>query len=178
MELDLITFAGQTCLYVYVLHVGVCKLKKVNHKQFFSRNPDGESQPWCFIRYKTKLRFNDCNVTRCPEPGTHPPYLLFSFSLHACFFSNILSILTAPTSNVLKTEDTKPTVKAEFSVCGKPWPSRITSRIFGGRKSKPGAHPWQVSIQVRSINTTEDFSHNCGGILLNSCWVLTAAHCM
>ncbi|KAF7705379.1 hyaluronan-binding protein 2-like [Silurus meridionalis] len=117
----------------------------------YCRNPDGESQPWCFVRDKNKLRWNDCDVRRCPEqvPSTIPP-----------------------------DEETKPTIKAEFSECGKPWPSRITSRIFGGRKSKPGAHPWQVSLQVRLKNSTDDFSHNCGGILLNSCWVLTAAHCM
>ncbi|KAF4085049.1 hypothetical protein AMELA_G00112910 [Ameiurus melas] len=118
----------------------------------YCRNPDGESQPWCFIRHKNKLRWNDCDVTRCPEPVS---------------------------STVLTTvEEAKPTAKVEFSECGKPWPSRITPRIFGGRKSMPGAHPWQVSLQIRLKNTTDGFKHYCGGILLNSCWVLTAAHCI
>ncbi|KAK3529560.1 hypothetical protein QTP70_031976, partial [Hemibagrus guttatus] len=40
----------------------------------YCRNPDEESQPWCFIRYKNKLRWNNCNVTRCPEPGIYPPH--------------------------------------------------------------------------------------------------------
>ncbi|XP_026770832.2 hyaluronan-binding protein 2 isoform X2 [Pangasianodon hypophthalmus] len=118
----------------------------------YCRNPDGESQPWCFIRYKNKLRWNDCSVPRCPEPVSP----------------------TEPTTG----GKSGPHAKAEFSECGKPWPSRITPRIFGGRKSKPGAHPWQVSLQVRPRNSTDDFSHFCGGILLNSCWVLTAAHCI
>ncbi|KAM9462635.1 hyaluronan-binding protein 2 [Clarias gariepinus] len=116
----------------------------------YCRNPDGESQPWCFIKYKTKLRWDDCNVTRCHEPSS-------------------------PTSKTTLEEDI---VKGEFSECGKPRPSTITSRIFGGRKSKPGAYPWQASVQTRLRNSTEDFSHFCGGTLLNSCWVLTAAHCI
>ncbi|KAK2866447.1 hypothetical protein Q7C36_002503 [Tachysurus vachellii] len=118
----------------------------------YCRNPDGESQPWCFMRYKNKLRWDDCNVTRCPEP--------------------------APKTELPTTGGEESYVKAEFSECGKPKPSRITSRIFGGRKTKPGAHPWQASLQVRVWNSTDDFGHNCGGILLNSCWVLTAAHCI
>uniref|UniRef100_A0A3B5AWU8 Peptidase S1 domain-containing protein n=1 Tax=Stegastes partitus TaxID=144197 RepID=A0A3B5AWU8_9TELE len=64
-----------------------------------------------------------------------------------------------------------------FSQCGKSQPSR-TSRIFGGIKSSPGAYPWQVSVQARPRGSSFGFSHLCGGILLKSCWVLTAAHCI
>ncbi|KAM9431292.1 transmembrane protease serine 12-like isoform 1-T1 [Salvelinus alpinus] len=44
------------------------------------------------------------------------------------------------------------------------------SRVVGGRNAPLGAWPWQVSVQVRSW-------HLCGGTILNSHWVLTAAHC-
>uniref|UniRef100_H3DNH7 trypsin n=1 Tax=Tetraodon nigroviridis TaxID=99883 RepID=H3DNH7_TETNG len=64
-----------------------------------------------------------------------------------------------------------------FSQCGISQPSR-SSRIFGGSKSVYGAHPWQVSVQVRPKGTSFSFRHTCGGVLLSSCWVLTAAHCI
>ncbi len=64
---------------------------------------------------------------------------------------------------------------APFSQCGISNPSR---RIYGGSKAVPGAHPWQVSLQARTKGSEDDFQHICGGILLSSCWVLTAGHCM
>ncbi|KAK1881795.1 Hyaluronan-binding protein 2 [Dissostichus eleginoides] len=54
-----------------------------------------------------------------------------------------------------------------------PWPSSPR-----GKKSLPGAHPWQVSLQTRYVGSTGPFSHICGGVLLEACWVLTAAHCI
>ncbi|XP_060794850.1 hyaluronan-binding protein 2 [Neoarius graeffei] len=118
----------------------------------YCRNPDGEKQPWCFFRYRKKLLWNYCNITRCPKPVS--------------------------TTEITTVRGVEPTVKAEFSECGKPQPSKIAPRIFGGKKSRPGAYPWQASLQVRPKNSTEGFNHYCGGILLNSCWVLTAAHCI
>ncbi|KAF5896509.1 hyaluronan-binding protein 2-like [Clarias magur] len=119
----------------------------------YCRNPDEESQPWCFIRHNNSLDWESCNVTRCPEPAD-------------------------PTTADEPVTNTTIAPESEFSVCGKPMPSRITSRIFGGRKSKPGTHPWQASVQRRLRNTTDAFKHYCGGIVLDSCWVLTAAHCI
>ncbi|NWU94368.1 TPA protein, partial [Upupa epops] len=49
-------------------------------------------------------------------------------------------------------------------------------RIKGGSSADIRAHPWQAAIFVRYRRAPgEHFL--CGGILIGSCWVLSAAHC-
>lgn len=43
-------------------------------------------------------------------------------------------------------------------------------RIVGGMMSTSGEFPWIVSIKKQT-------SHNCGGVVVNKRWVITAAHC-
>ncbi|KAL3972513.1 receptor-type tyrosine-protein phosphatase F [Sarotherodon galilaeus] len=52
---------------------------------------------------------------------------------------------------------------------------RRQRRIIGGEKSLRGEWPWQVSLWLRSQSKG---SHPlCGASLINSCWLVTAAHC-
>uniref|UniRef100_A0A3P9AXX7 Peptidase S1 domain-containing protein n=1 Tax=Maylandia zebra TaxID=106582 RepID=A0A3P9AXX7_9CICH len=56
---------------------------------------------------------------------------------------------------------------SDIWVCGQP---KLNTRIVGGQAARAGSWPWQVSLQRFG-------SHFCGGSLINSQWVLTAAHC-
>ncbi|XP_034567394.1 transmembrane protease serine 9-like [Notolabrus celidotus] len=53
------------------------------------------------------------------------------------------------------------------SVCGKPL---LNTRIVGGQPAPEGSWPWQASLQRGG-------GHFCGGSLVNSEWVVSAAHC-
>ncbi|KAG8541806.1 hypothetical protein GDO81_028194, partial [Engystomops pustulosus] len=51
--------------------------------------------------------------------------------------------------------------------CGSPL---VSGRIVGGTDALDGEWPWQVSLRYQG-------SHICGGSLISSQWVMSAAHC-
>uniref|UniRef100_A0A3Q1FPF7 Transmembrane serine protease 13b n=1 Tax=Acanthochromis polyacanthus TaxID=80966 RepID=A0A3Q1FPF7_9TELE len=61
----------------------------------------------------------------------------------------------------------KETVSLQCVDCGR---QQSTDRIIGGSVAKTGQWPWQLSLQFRG-------SHICGGVLISSDFVVTAAHC-
>ncbi|XP_062382682.1 transmembrane protease serine 9-like [Sardina pilchardus] len=58
---------------------------------------------------------------------------------------------------------------SQLNVCGQAPLNTRNTRIVGGENAPVGAWPWQVSLHRGR--------HFCGGSLINSNWVLSAAHC-
>ncbi|CAN9515692.1 unnamed protein product [Ophioblennius macclurei] len=59
--------------------------------------------------------------------------------------------------------------------CGVPTYAPALTKVVGGDDVRPNSWPWQVSLQYKSGSS---FYHTCGGTLISSQWVLTAAHCI
>lgn len=57
--------------------------------------------------------------------------------------------------------------------------AKTKDRIVGGQPAFVGQFPWQAGIRFKTPVISEGISivHNCGGSLIDECWVVTAAHC-
>lgn len=53
---------------------------------------------------------------------------------------------------------------------------QFVSRVIGGSKTPPNKFPWLAGLYARNRN--EEWDHLCGGSLISSQHVLTAAHCV
>ncbi|TWW78168.1 Delta-1-pyrroline-5-carboxylate synthase [Takifugu flavidus] len=187
------TSEGDECLYWnshFIVANGVDPFKSFVDKDGlgphnFCRNPDGEIMPWCFYRRGRKLYWDYCDVLECSESDSDDDSTPSSPPKPR---PTTAKPTPAPVPRPVTTKPSltrKPTQAApapspsqRFSTCGKPQPKKPITRIFGGLKVNPGGIPWQVSVQVKQKNTNQIFRHVCGGVLIDSCWVLTAGHCI
>ena len=61
--------------------------------------------------------------------------------------------------------------KTESCVCGI---KNEANRIINGGNADMNEHPWQVGLRTNGPL----YAATCGGTLISSCFVLTAAHCV
>ncbi|CAB1428287.1 unnamed protein product [Pleuronectes platessa] len=116
----------------------------------FCRNPDADDGPWCHTYNNMRLTWELCDIPKC----------------------SISTITTlgprAPTRN-----------NNHGATCGQRLDNSLNRpafRIFGGRETDITDQPWQAAINVVQRRSKLHL-HRCGGVLINSCWVLSAAHC-
>ncbi|XP_061754381.1 tissue-type plasminogen activator isoform X1 [Nerophis ophidion] len=118
----------------------------------YCRNPDGDEGPWCHTYKNMQLTWELCDVPKCMR---RPPTI------------NPLGP-RGPTTN----NDNRAT-------CGQRLDNTLNKpafRMFGGKESDITEQPWQAAINVYQPRLRQHF-HRCGGVLIDSCWVLSAAHC-
>uniref|UniRef100_A0A8C3SV50 Peptidase S1 domain-containing protein n=1 Tax=Chelydra serpentina TaxID=8475 RepID=A0A8C3SV50_CHESE len=60
-------------------------------------------------------------------------------------------------------------------LCGVPAYPPYVARVVGGEDANPHSWPWQISLQYDKSGV---WAHTCGGTLIATNWVLTAAHCI
>nr|XP_009666944.1 PREDICTED: hyaluronan-binding protein 2 isoform X3 [Struthio camelus australis] len=116
----------------------------------FCRNPDGDEKPWCYFKKNNKVEWDFCDISPCSGTAEEIPEVTDRAAI-------------------------PPGSKEIFKTCGQLESQRPLKRIYGGAKTRAGKHPWMVSLQKK---TSRKSRHFCGGVLIKSCWVLTAGHCI
>ncbi len=56
--------------------------------------------------------------------------------------------------------------------------AQMVPYIVGGQKTEASSYPWQVYVNLHVLSGSQDMEISCGGSILDSTHILTAAHCV
>ncbi|KAM4677553.1 coagulation factor XII [Discoglossus pictus] len=140
----------------------------------YCRNPYGDIQPWCYVLKDDRMSWEHCLVPRCNQSSVTTPAPLVTQPTHQITAPN------ATNTNISNATASNPPGNMDIPVngsrgltenCGKRFKKSpaLSPRIVGGLVALPASHPYIAALYIE-----EQF---CGGSLINSCWVVTAAHC-
>ena len=154
---------------------GLKWIKGASHN--FCRNPTNDDDgPWCYTtdpdvkeEFLLSLKFTDLFYR-----------LIYRFKniLFTFFFEeNLIKWGRCPVFQCIETENE---FLRDQAACGKRPKKPIASRVIGGRSAQLGEIPYQARLRfTNSLNMgTYNSDHQCGGTIISSCWVVTAAHCI
>ncbi|XP_015267986.1 PREDICTED: coagulation factor XII [Gekko japonicus] len=133
----------------------------------FCRNPDNDSQPWCYVLRDKQVSWGFCNVPHCyPHTNAHA-----AFSADSESTVNVGKHVESVTESPDRTNGTQSSA-GSAPVCGQRYTKTASqrSRVVGGMVAHSDAHPYMAAMYLG-----EQF---CGGSLIDSFWILTAAHCL
>ncbi|XP_061561536.1 plasminogen activator, urokinase b isoform X2 [Phycodurus eques] len=131
----------------------------------YCRNVRFKRRPWCHVWKNQRLLWEYCDIPRCGTPQTFAP---------APPTETPRTAPTAPPVTLAPTTRPPETARPPWATCGRR-SRRKQMRIVGGTVSAAESHPWVAAILWRARSKEKVF--RCGGSLIASCWVLTAAHC-
>uniref|UniRef100_G1PDW0 Coagulation factor XII n=1 Tax=Myotis lucifugus TaxID=59463 RepID=G1PDW0_MYOLU len=157
----------------------------------FCRNPDNDTQPWCFVWSGNRLSWEYCDLARCQAPTLAAPQARPTTRGPLGRLEPPLpSRSTRPEPQVTtqtpawdempglppvlweQMPGSPPKGGTGPDTCGQRLRKRLSSlkRVVGGLVALPGAHPYIAALY---------WGHSfCAGSLIAPCWVLTAAHCL
>jgi len=117
---------------------------------------------------------NTLEVEKVGEISRKSYFDAFSMKLEECEKWQVTTKTTTTTTTTMSTTTTKASITTTTStscycgLLGKP----SGTRIFGGSPVLKNRYPWMAWFSWKSA------AHYCGGSLINSRWIITAAHCV